>query len=60
MFSLFVPAVIIISKERAAQKLESLKHKFDKEEKTVEESVLEECDILTKFITEARQEQLQI
>ena len=60
VFSLFVPAIIIISKERAAQKLESLKHKFDKEEKTVEESVLEECDILKKFITEARQEQLQI
>ena len=55
-----VPALIIISKERAKDKLNSLKTKFRGEEETVKESVIEEFDRNVKFIKEARQEQLHI
>ena len=56
----FIPAMIIVSKEWAKDKLDSLKSKYDNEEKTVKESVIEEFDRNVKFIKEARQEQLQI
>ena len=49
-----VPAMIIISKERAKDKLDSLKTKYDKAGKTAKESVIEEFDHNAKFIKEAR------
>ena len=55
-----VPAMIIVSKEWAKDKLDSLKTKYDQEKKTVKESVIEEFDRNVKSIKEARQEQLQI
>ena len=60
LFSPLVPAMIIISREEAKDKMESLKSMYDKEKETVKETVLEECDVLTKYINETRQEQLSI
>ena len=58
LFSIFVPAMTILSMENAKYKLEALVANYDDEED--ETAVLKECEDLDRFIREARQEQLQI
>ena len=54
LFFPIIPAMIINSDEEAKEKMKSLKRKSQKKGEEVDESILDECELLTQFINETR------